>query len=383
MTTMPDVHYIARSLHGVEWVIADEVGANFPNASIRLRRREVEFALPYAVERVPLRTADDALLVVGTIPVPGAAVKLDKVSTDVANLDWDRALSRLPNQCAARPLTIDVVASVETKVRLTRFNFESAVGHSLVARLGGRYLRRTAAGREPGEPTVVCRVFVRDEGVLVALSLGVRPMHRRVYKQSVGKGSLHPPLAAAMARMAAPQSGRIVDPFCGDGTIAIEVALLRPMVEVVACDIDPVRVAHTRQNAERAGVHIEALANDAAQLGRSGPFNAILTNLPWGNVVGFAGGLRRSPDKVWDLLDEAITHDGHVLVLVDDHSDGPDRQSPHGWDVELVQQLRVNGRIARLVLAKRDRGTSPTMSASLARWRSKAISTGVVTNDGF
>ncbi len=73
----------------------------------------------------------------------------------------------------------------------------------------------------------------------MALRAGPRPLHRRGWKVRTGPGSLHPPVAAALARLARrPGGGVIADPFCGDGTIPVEVALADPAAHVLAADLD-------------------------------------------------------------------------------------------------------------------------------------------------
>ena len=97
------------------------------------------------------------------------------------------------------------------------------------------------------------RVAVRDGAVAAALRIAARPLHRRDWKLDTGPGTLHPPMAAALARLASPEPGRtVLDPFCGDGTIAIETALAFPEVRVVAHDLDPDRLDERRAQ-RRAG----------------------------------------------------------------------------------------------------------------------------------
>ncbi|WP_369174801.1 hypothetical protein AB5J49_45920 [Streptomyces sp. R28] len=53
------------------------------------------------------------------------------------------------------------------------------------------------------------------------LRLGRRPAHRRAYRNATIAGTLHPPVAAAMAQAAELRPGqRVLDPCCGAGTPA-------------------------------------------------------------------------------------------------------------------------------------------------------------------
>lgn len=61
------------------------------------------------------------------------------------------------------------------------------------------------------------------------LRVGDLPLHRRAYKQHTVAGTLHPPLAAAMAALADIRPGHtVLAPCRGSGTLPIEAALARP-----------------------------------------------------------------------------------------------------------------------------------------------------------
>ncbi len=86
-----------------------------------------------------------------------------------------------------------------------------------------------AAGREqsPEGPLVVVR-NVRNV-VTVSIDASGEPLHRRGWRQEVAKAPLRESLAAAVLAgvgWTGPDSGPLVDPFCGSGTIPIEAALL-------------------------------------------------------------------------------------------------------------------------------------------------------------
>ncbi len=362
-------------MHGIGWVVADEV-AELPGATIHaLRRREVEFDLAGdPVAALGLRTADDVLATVGELDSPRGKAEVANCATTAADLDWGE-LPRKP--------VIDVVAAVETRRPFNRFAVEAALGSALAHRLGGSYLARTSAGREPGEPTLVCRVFVREDSLLVCRTLATTPLHRRPYKLDVGPGSLHPPLATALARLALPASSHarlVLDPFCGDGTLLIEAALLRPELRYLGRDIDPSRLRNAGANAARAGVTVELAAADAAA-GTVQRVDVALSNPPWQNLVGLGGAARN--DQLWSLLSRPLRRGGVLCALIDDDVAPPAALTGLGWLSEVSQQVRVGGRLARLTLARPSDTEEPVLTAALAHWRAAAIDAGVLTDDGF
>jgi 23S rRNA G2445 N2-methylase RlmL len=379
---------IARSVHGLEWVCASEVSALAGAAAlapgdIELGRRQVTFSVPsVSPALLGLRTADDAFLQLGVVEGVGAAKDyLPALGRAAAALDWQFAVRALREvRHVPDDVAFDVVASLEGSRGYSRFAVERCAGSALSAALGWRFAERDAAGRAGPDPDLTVRVFVSGDRATVAVRLGRRPLHRREYKASTGPGTLHPPVAAGFAAIAAPWAGLLVDPFCGDGTIAIEAALARPGLRVVASDIDPVRAGNARLNASRAGVDIDVSVADAANLSSSSDHvDAIVTNPPWNLAVDLGGRLRRSGDLFWDALPAMLGPAGVLCCLVAADQEVAGRQ----WTVGLRQQLRLAGRVAVLLLAAPADASAPTLPAELARWRRRALDEGIVTETGF
>jgi tRNA (guanine6-N2)-methyltransferase len=377
---------IARSVHGLEWVCAAEVSAlTGTDDGVTLGRREVVFSLPALnAGLLGLRTADDVFLAVGIVGNLGATKDtLPELGRACAKLDWESALARL---CSVRPVPdrprFDVVASLEGRRSYNRFAVEASVGSALAPVLHAEFLPRERAGRAGGEPHLTVRVFVRDHRATLALRLGARPLHRRAYKTETGPATLHPPTAAALVAIAAPEAGTLLDPFCGDGTIAIEAALARPGLHVIASDLDPQRVANTRRNARRAGADIEVSLADAEGLELPpGGIDAMVTNPPWSRAVDWGGQLAASQRAFWDGLPSLLG--GGVLGSITDVGlDVPDLLAPGDWAIGLRQQLRLAGRVVHLLLAA-PRPPAPALPPALDRWRRRALETKVVTDTAF
>ncbi|MCU0498438.1 MAG: methyltransferase domain-containing protein, partial [Anaerolineae bacterium] len=105
---------------------------------------------------------------------------------------------------------------------------------------------------------------------------------RRAYKGSHRPGSLKPPIAAALLRLA--HGDRIIDPLCGSGTIAIEAALRGKTVIAGDHDLDAVIAA--RHNALEAVVNLPVIRADARRLPlESASQHSVISNLPWGRQI--------------------------------------------------------------------------------------------------
>jgi tRNA (guanine6-N2)-methyltransferase len=383
------VTIIARSVRGLEWIAADEISASIPPArGLAMSSREVTFLVP---ELTPpllgLRTVDDVFVAVGS--VSGVAPTSEGpaiAAARIAGLDWAAALAHLGVIRAIPPHPqLDVVASLEGRRKYNRFAVENAVGEMLARRLRGSYLARTSSGRQAGEPDLVIRVFVRGTEAVTATEVAAQPLHRRGYKQEAGAGTLHPPVAAALARLAHPApASTAADPFCGDGTIAIETALSYPATRVLASDIDEVRLGHAEANAVRAGISLTLCQADAARLPwPDQSIDAVITNPPWNIAVDARGLLRRSLDRFWPQLPRLLAPAGRLCLIADAQLDMPGQLQQMGYHLALAAQVRLAGRMSHVLLSAPPEQGLPRIPAGLAGWRRRALADGVITEAGF
>lgn len=380
--------YIARTVRGLEWISAAEIERDIAGAAmITMAAREVSFETerpePAAAR---LKTVDDLFIQVGEVGGVGhTKADLSPLATQLARLEWR---SSIPAVTALRELPealrFDVVASLEGRRTYNRFDVENGTGRLLQDPLGGTHLPRTDSVR-PKDPDLTVRLFLRGSTAVAALRLGQRPLHRRGYKEEAGPGTLHPPVAAMLAMLADLAADQtMIDPFCGDGTIAIEAALLGTGADVSASDIDATRVGNARRNAERAGVRVRFSVTDAGKAAWApGSVDAVVTNPPWNVAVSGSGELRRSLDPFWARLSDAFTAQGRICALGDAELQIPARIASLGHVVTMSTQIRLAGRISEVVLAHPAAAEPFHLPANLARWRARARRAGIVTEAGW
>lgn len=383
------VSVVARSVHGIEWVCAEEIARRVPRArEVSLARREVAFQVP-AVDPalVDLRTVDDVFLRVGEVGGVGTGrADLPLTARRLARLDWERVLEQVRRvRSVPSAPRFDVVASIEGRRRYNRYEVQDAVGAALAPVLRGRYLTRTGTAGPAAEPELTVRVFVRGPSAVAALRLAARPLHRRGYKADTGAGTLHPPLAAAMVRLADPPPGGVLlDPFAGDGTIAVESALAYPRTRAVAADLDPRRLANAARNAARAGAAAALVRADAAAPPwRPGRVTTVVTNPPWNLAVDARGALVGSLERFWRQLPDLLAAAGRACLLTDAELAAPAALERAGFQLALATRLRLAGRISHLILCAPAGQPRPGLPGDLGSWRRRARSCGVVTDDGF
>ncbi len=318
----PEDDLIVRCVRGLEPLVAAEARRALGATVTGARHREVWLRAAWppagAGAEPPLRTADDAFLRAGRVTGVGRTrADLARLARAAAGVDWVDLSRR-----AGRPSgPFDVVGSALGRRNFTRFDIEDAVGDAVRQQTGWLRLRRDADHAvAAGASAVTIRVSLEDGEASLGVRLADRPLHRRAWRHRDVPGSLHPPVAAALALAAGIGPGdRVLDPCCGAGTVAVEAALVEPGARAVAGDIDPVAAAAARANAAAAGVaaRVAVVAADAGRPPvRPATVDRVLANLPWGKAVRAAGSLRDGPAGFVATLAPTLAPGGRAALLV-------------------------------------------------------------------
>jgi tRNA (guanine6-N2)-methyltransferase len=264
----------ARTVHGLEHVAAQELRERDCTVLAVSPRQLVLSASPSLLDRPPA-TVDDLFHLVLAVPDPGPT------RPDLTVLS--RVLAGAPLDVVPEPC-LSVSASTSGRRTYSRFDVEDTVGAVLASRLGVTYVSRRD-GRIPPPGAADWRVTIGPPGVHIGLRGSRPPLHRRPWKIASVPGTLHPPVAAAMVRLAGIRPGDVVvDPCCGAGTLLVE-----SPSPGVGSDIAGVTAA--RANA----VHrkdIAWLTADARALPYTdASVDHIITNPPWDRQVAARGAI--------------------------------------------------------------------------------------------
>lgn len=385
---MFSIDYIARTVRGLEYVVADELTELSP-ARLSLEPRQLIFKTDIPDPRlIGLRTVDDLFVQVGSLGGVGHTKDvLPRLVERSERLDWDRALDAVATiRAMPRRRRFDVVVSLLGRRNYSRYDVEDALGAALATRLRGQFASRSGSVRNTAADVhLTVRVFVSGDRATFAVRLAVRPHHRRDYKQDASRGTLHPPMAAALARLLAPAAGEVVvDPFCGDGTIPIETAIIAPRAAIHGSDLDDTRVRNARANAARAGVEISLDVADAGRLGFSdGSVDLIVTNPPWNLAVEAGGVLVGGLDPFWSEASRVLSPTGRLGLIIDASYDAAEAMRSAGYDIALAQTVRLAGRLSQVVVSTPPERPAWTMPAGIASWRDRARAVGLLTDTGF
>ncbi|GAB2864622.1 methyltransferase domain-containing protein [Streptomyces deserti] len=310
---------VARCLRGLETLVAAEILTTGPGTVTGLRHREVHFRTAGPVPRP--RIADDVFLLAAEQEDIGPSKhRLPALATLADHTDTDHLLSlRRTLTNAEDPTGVDVSASFLGRRAFNRYDVEDAVGRALSRRLGVPYhARRTGTPAPPGHWS--WRLTLDGTRATLMLRVDDRPLHRRTYKRHTIPGTLHPPLAAAMAALADIRPGHhVLDPCCGAGTLLIEAALAHPGARCQGFDLSPEAVAAARANTGTGAVPLTIRRADAGRLPLpDGSVDRILCNPPWGTQAHPRGLLATAPDRWWSELRRVLTPDGTAVLLLPD-----------------------------------------------------------------
>jgi 23S rRNA G2445 N2-methylase RlmL len=324
---MPFSRVLVRTVTGLEHLAAAELTVAGHRVINQSKRQLVVDATESVVSNPP-KLADDLFLIGASVDDPGHTKSALKTLTGQLRKHLMVPFSH-QNQFA-------VSASYVGKRTYNRYDVEDLVGAVISEQSGARYhSRRTST---PPERRTDWRVVLDGDSVHVGVRPFPVPLHRRPWRQHTVPGSLHPPVAAAMARLAGIQPGHVVlDPFCGAGTILIEAQQLEPNAQYVGVD----RAEASLRAAQRNADGIKWQLGDAKRPQIAA--DRIVTNPPW-DVRLTIGDLTPYLNN-WQ-------HTDTVVAVVNQHQVATLTEHP-AWNTRSVHDLSLAGRFPSIVVLRR------------------------------
>lgn len=220
----------------------------------------------------------------------------------------------LPGLDAGTPFRVTSMRTGEHD--FTSMDVQAAAGAGIQARTGAPVSLR--------EHRVHVEVDVVDDQCLVGLRWSERALSLRLRRPYERRVALAANVAHALLRLAAvgDAPGRILDPCCGTGTILLEAGHLHPGIELVGSDSDDRSVEGAASNLEHYGMAqrsriLQADVRALAELAHLGPFDAIVTNPPFGRRLGQRIDFRRFYREFLDGAREVIHDNGRLVLLAD------------------------------------------------------------------
>jgi tRNA (guanine6-N2)-methyltransferase len=337
---------VARTIRGLESLCAQEIYDVGQCRIELLRHREVIVTTRRLTpDLLTLRTADDLFVVAAVVHgVDRTKHSLRRLRAAVDHADLHRVTGAASLVGGRRSRRIDVSASFVGKRNYSRYDVEDVVGDALVRQLGVTYHSR-AAGRKPPPDTTSWRVTIEETTAVVGIRLASRPLHRRAWKCASIPGTLHPPVAAAMAKLARLRPGdRVLDPCCGAGTLLGEAASLVPGLALVGSDGSPRSLDAAQANVAGMGGHAPCrwILADAGSLPLADrTVDRILVNPPWRGQVPALHSLRNDMARLWSEASRVLRPDGVLAVLSHDQEGSVDARVA-GIEWEIIERIPIS-----------------------------------------
>src|SRR6267143_2820945 len=178
-------------------------------------------------------------------------------------------------------------------------------------------------------------------------AMEARKVSRRPFSMPI---SLHPKLARALVNLSrVPRAGRILDPFCGTGGIAIEAARLG--MQVVASDLQEKMVRGTASVLDHYGLRGETFVADIGEVPRHvARVDAIATDPPYGRAASTRGeSITSLYRRAFAAFREMLPRGGVAAVALP--SEEAVRIGEEFLELEEAHTLRVHRTLARTFAA--------------------------------
>lgn len=367
---MPPVPMFARAIRGIEWITAAEATSLLGARVQRIGHRDVVFTVDGPDPRIlDMRTADDAFFLAGTITgIDHTRASLGAMGEGARHLRLRQAVDAAESlRPGLRTDEFDVVASFLGRRNYNRTEIEDSIGAVIGAELGAAYRSRRLEDRPQTDLT--WRVHLVDGEGTVGLRAADGPLHRRAYKTTSQVGTLHPPMAAAMALFSGLEPGRtLLDPFCGVGTIPIEAAAQRDPVRALGSDLSTEAVSLARANAASGTSRGAAfLVADAGRLPlRDASVDRLVTNPPWGRHLDHRGELAGTEWRFWRDCVRLLAPGGRIVALIEHPEAAEKVWRKVGLQLAARFQVSLFGTHPHVVaLARRDEGAPPVPLSGL------------------
>ncbi len=265
------MRYIVHTVKGLEPIAKEELAALLPDSRIvdeQTKRLIVEYDGD-VTEIMQLRTADDISVLV--------AANLDEIET----VDWAHIREVITQY---RPIDTDAFSVTVSK-------YKSPINVDELTHVVATFISETYGWHyEPKDHTNFdIRLIIEQDDELVAVRVGSESLFHRPYKQESYIGALRPSIAAAMAFEATQGKSdlKIVDTFCGSGTILAEAYIAGH--EIYGNDLDTNAVNITHRVLSNLGYkYVEERVkqqNATKTTWPEGYFDCAISNLPWDSQI--------------------------------------------------------------------------------------------------
>ncbi|SFI59236.1 23S rRNA G2445 N2-methylase RlmL [Treponema bryantii] len=231
------------------------------------------------------------------------------------------------------------------RVRFQNENQFAKVDKNLTRRAEDYVLQNSKLKLDRLSPTNEVWFSIRREGFAFC---GELISKREFTEKNLNKGELRPEIAYLICCFADIQaSDTILEPFCGYGSIPVQLAKKFRFEKLYVSDLDSERATQTAARKQLSAPNIECCAADATVLSHIADksINLVITDPPWGyfeelpDIEGFY-------KKMFASFDRVLTQDGRMVILSARKEELERTAAAAGFKIQNSLHTLVNGKKA-------------------------------------
>ena len=201
-------------------------------------------------------------------------------------------------------------------------------------------------------------VETRTGGFYPLLKLSTLPDKRFAYRKNSVAASIRPERAALCMELAAPylkEQGRVLDPFCGVGTMLLERNYRLHADTLYGVDIYGPAITGARENTEIARVTAHYIQRDFRDFTHQYPFDEIVTNFPTKGKTLSGQALESLYGIFFDRAEELLAPGGLILLYSQDPAFARRQRKAHS-SMKLLEEWPMGGHEESALFAVRFEG---------------------------
>ena len=231
------------------------------------------------------------------------------------------------------------------RVRFQNENQFAKVDKNLTRRAEDYVLQNSKLKLDRLSPTNEVWFSIRREGFAFC---GELISKREFTEKNLNKGELRPEIAYLICCFSDIQaSDTILEPFCGYGSIPVQLAKKFRFEKLYVSDLDSERATQTAARKQLSAPNIECCTADATVLSHIADksINLVITDPPWGyfeelpDIEGFY-------KKMFASFDRVLTQDGRMVILSARKEELERTATAAGFKIKNSLHTLVNGKTA-------------------------------------
>ncbi len=238
------------------------------------------------------------------------------------------------------------------RVRFQNENQFAKVDKNLTRRAEDYVLQNSKLKLDRLSPTNEVWFSIRREGFAFC---GELISKREFTEKNLNKGELRPEIAYLICCFADIQTQDVIlEPFCGYGSIPVQLAKKFRFEKLYVSDLDSERATQTASRKQLSAPNIECCTADATELSHieDKSISLVITDPPWGYFEEFPD-IEGFYTKMFNSFDRVLKADGRMVILSARKEELERTVSATGFKINTSLHTLVNGKKAGVYMITR------------------------------